>query len=163
MDTFKIINATQNDKNELLTLYHAMIGGPCEWSESYPDENTIEFDLGNEDLFIMKNNKNEIIATISIDHDDEVESLTCWHDDLAPSGELSRLCVRKDMQGQGIAKRMMNYTCGVLRDRGMKGVHILVREGHVVALSTYSKLGFVTVGECDLFDKHFICMEKEFE
>lgn len=124
----KIINATPEDKEELLSLYHAMIGGPCEWSENYPDENTIAFDLKNEDLFVMKNDKEEIVATISIDHDDAVEALTCWRADLAPSGELSRLCVRKDMQGQGIAKTMMNYACDVLKSRGMKGVHILVRE-----------------------------------
>lgn len=158
----RIINATKEDKEELLALYHAMIGGPCEWSENYPDENTIAFDLKNEDLFVMKNDDGEIVATISIDHDDAVEALTCWRDDLAPSGELSRLCVRKDMQGRGIAKTMMNYASDVLRSRGMKGVHILVREGHVVALGTYAKIGFQIVGECDLFDKHFICMEKEF-
>ena len=157
----QIMNATEEDKDELLALYHAMIGGPCEWSETYPDENTIAFDLKNEDLFVMKNDAGEIIATISIDHDDAVESLTCWHEDQAPSGELSRLCVRKDMQGQGIAKQMMNYAGDVLKNRGMKGIHILVREGHVVALSTYAKIGFRTVGECDLFDKHFICMEKK--
>ena len=145
----QIMNATEEDKDELLALYHAMIGGPCEWSETYPDENTIAFDLKNEDLFVMKNDAGEIIATISIDHDDAVESL-------------SRLCVRKDMQGQGIAKQMMNYAGDVLKNRGMKGIHILVREGHVVALSTYAKIGFRTVGECDLFDKHFICMEKKF-
>lgn len=158
----QIMNATEEDKDELLALYNAMIGGPCEWSETYPDENTIAFDLKNEDLFVMKNDAGEIIATISIDHDDAVESLTCWHEDQAPSGELSRLCVRKDMQGQGIAKQMMNYAGDVLKNRGMKGIHILVREGHVVALSTYAKIGFRTVGECDLFDKHFICMEKKF-
>ena len=74
----KIINATPKDKEELLSLYHAMIGGPCEWSENYPDENTIAFDLKNEDLFVMKNDKEEIVATISIDHDDAVEALTIW-------------------------------------------------------------------------------------
>lgn len=111
----QIMNATEEDKDELLALYHAMIGGPCEWSETYPDENTIAFDLKNGDLFVMKNDAGEIIATISIDHDDAVEALTCWHEDQAPSGELSRLCVRKDMQGQGIAKQMMNYAGDVLR------------------------------------------------
>lgn len=28
----QIMNATEEDKDELLALYHAMIGGPCEWS-----------------------------------------------------------------------------------------------------------------------------------
>ena len=117
-----------------------MIGGPCEWSENYPDENTIAFDLKNDDLFVMKNDKEEIVATISIDHDDAVEALTCWRSDLVPSGELSRLCVRKDMQGQGIAKIMMNYACDVLKSRGMKGFIYLSERGHVVALSTYAKI-----------------------
>lgn len=29
----------------------------CVWSENYPDENTIAFDLNNGDLFVMKNDK----------------------------------------------------------------------------------------------------------
>ena len=49
----QIMNATEEDKDELLALYHTMIGGPCEWSETYPDENTIAFDLKNEDLFVI--------------------------------------------------------------------------------------------------------------
>lgn len=47
----------------------------CEWSENYHDENTIAFDPNNGDLFVMKNDKKEIVATISIDHDDAVEAL----------------------------------------------------------------------------------------
>lgn len=49
----------------------------CEWSENYPDENTIAFDLNNGDLFVMKNDKKEIVATISIDHDDAVRIFLC--------------------------------------------------------------------------------------
>lgn len=30
-----------------------------------------------------------------------------------------------------------------------------------VALKCYSDLGFVLVGECELFEKHFVCMEKK--
>ena len=49
----------------------------CEWSENYPDENTIAFDLNNGDLFVMKNDKKENVATISIDHDDAVRIFLC--------------------------------------------------------------------------------------
>ena len=62
----QIMNATEEDKDELLALYHAMIGGPCEWSETYPDENTIAFDLKNGDLFVMKNNAGEIIVPVDL-------------------------------------------------------------------------------------------------
>ena len=49
----------------------------CVWSENYPDENTIAFDPNNGDLFVMKNDKKENIATISIDHDDAVRMFLC--------------------------------------------------------------------------------------
>ena len=57
----------------------------------------------------MKNDAGDLIATSSIDEDQEVDSLTAWDENIAPAGELARLCVREDMQNQGIAKEMMRY------------------------------------------------------
>ncbi len=67
--------------------------------------------------------------------------------------------MRKDMQNQGIAKEMMRYVFELLKKEGKKSVHILVKTGHKAALSSYESIGFKTVGECNLFDKDFICME----
>lgn len=154
-----IDNAKEEDKKEILELYKSMLYGPAAWNENYPSEETIDFDLSRDSLFIMKNNQNQIIATISIDKDEDVENLCCWNKEIAPGGELARLCVRKDMQNQGISKDMMKYAFEILKKRGKKSVHILVKTGHVVALSSYASLGFQTVGNCKLFDKDFICME----
>ena len=112
-------------------------------------------------LFVMKNQKGEIIAAISIDHDEEVDKLDCWSRIFQPSAEVARVCVRKDLQGQGIAKMMMEHVFTVLREQNKKSVHILVRDNHKAALKCYSDLGFVPVGECELFEKHFVCMEKK--
>lgn len=130
---------------------------PPTGNEHYPNEDTIDFDMSRNALYVMKNELDEIIAAISIDEDEEVDKLPCWR--IMPGGELSRLCVRKDMQNHGIAKEMMRYAFDVLKNEGKNGVHILVRTGHTKALSTYAKLGFKTVGEFHLFDKDFICME----
>ena len=108
----------------------------------------------------MKNEKKEIIACISIDHDDEVDALPCWSNSLQPSAELARVCVRKDMQGQGIAKMMMEYAFTKLRKQNKKSVHILVRTRHEAALACYRAIGFTQVGMCEMFDKQFVCMEK---
>ena len=153
----RITLAAREDKEEILALYKTMLHGPADWNEHYPSEDTIDFDMSRNSLYVMKNELGEIIAAISIDEDEEVDKLPCWN--IMPSGELSRLCVRKDMQNHGIAKEMMRYTFNVLKKEGRKGVHILVRTGHTKALSTYAKLGFKTVGECHLFDEDFICME----
>ena len=153
----RITLAAGEDKEEILALYKTMLHGPADWDEHYPNEDTIDFDMSRNALYVMKNDLGEIIAAISIDEDEEVDKLPCWN--IAPSGELSRLCVRSDMQNHGIAKEMMRYAFDVMKKEGKKGVHILVRTGHIKALSTYAKLGFKTVGECHLFDKDFICME----
>ena len=153
----RITLAAREDKEEILALYKTMLYGPADWNEHYPNEDTIDFDMSRNALYVMKNELDEIIAAISIDEDEEVDKLPCWS--IMPGGELSRLCVRKDMQNHGIAKEMMRYAFDVLKNEGKNGVHILVRTGHTKALSTYAKLGFKTVGEFHLFDKDFICME----
>lgn len=156
-----IQKATVEDKSEILALYRTMLYGAADWSEDYPNEDTVDFDISRDSLIAMKNEAGEIISVISIDKDEAVEALECWDKNLAPGGELSRLCVRKDMHNKGIAKDMMRYAFDELRARGKKSVHILVKTGHVVALASYTKLGFMQVGECHLFEKDFVCMEVE--
>ena len=112
-------------------------------------------------LFVMKNECGRIIAAISIDKDEEVDALPCWSGELKPSAEFSRLCVSRDMQNKGIAKQMIGYVFEILRKKGKRSVHILVREGHSAALALYSAVGFGTVGECTMFGKKFVCMEIE--
>lgn len=156
-----IYSAGYGDKDEILALYRSFINGAADWNEYYPNEDTIKFDISRNALFAKKNEKGEIIAAISIDKDEDVDSLTCWNKSLTPSGEFSRLCVRKDMQHKGIAKEMIEYVFAILRKEGKKSVHILVKTGHRAALSLYSSIGFKAVGECRMFDKDFICMETQ--
>ena len=157
MNTITI--ATREDKEEILKLYKTMLYGPADWNEYYPNEDTIEFDISRDALFVMKNEDGQLIAAISIDEDEAVDQLPCWNEALLPAGELSRLCVRKDMQCRGIGKEMMKYAFQILKKQGKKSVHLLVKTGHEVALSAYSSLGFKQVGDCVLFDKSFVCME----
>ena len=53
--------AEESDKEELLNLYQSMIGGPADWNEYYPSMETIEFDIAHDSLFVLKNEKKEII------------------------------------------------------------------------------------------------------
>ena len=161
-NTMKICLAKEKETEEILALYRTMLYGAADWNEYYPSEETIAFDLSRDALYVMKNESGEIVAAISIDQDEEVEQLDCWHKELKPVAEVSRLVVRKDMQNQGIAKKMMNHVFAILKAQGNKGVHILVKTGHEIAFASYEAIGFEKVGECRLFDKDFVCMEKEF-
>ena len=66
----RIKRAVEADKEEILALYRTRLYGPADWNEYYPNEETIEFDLSRDALFVMKNDAGELIATISIDEPD---------------------------------------------------------------------------------------------
>lgn len=157
----RIVLATSEDKTEILALYRSMLHGPAAWDEHYPNEDTIDFDLSRDALYVMKNEDNDIIATISIDEDEEVNKLSCWNRDLMPWAELARLGVRADMRNQGIARKMMKHAFDVLKKQGKKSVHILVKKGNDAAFASYEPLGFKRVGECDLFGRDYMCLEME--
>ncbi len=65
----RITLAAREDKEEILALYKTMLYGPADWNEYYPNEDTIDFDMSRNALYVMKNELDEIIAAISIDED----------------------------------------------------------------------------------------------
>ena len=68
----------------------------------------------------MENEDGEIIGTITVDEDPQVEALTCWSKTLQPSAELSRLGVRTDMQNQGIARQLLQPGMAAVEQLGTR-------------------------------------------
>ena len=156
-----ILDATENDKDEILSLYKKQIGREfCPWNEHYPTMEEIHFDLSRESLFIMKDG-GKIIAAASIDQDEQVEQLDCWSNTLAPGAEMSRLAVDPEYQNQGLAREMLLHGMAVMKERGYKSIHFLVNKHNIKAIKSYAAIEFNIVGECELFDQPFICYEKQ--
>ena len=156
-----IVLATESDREQIMKLYEEQKGREfCAWDEDYPSTETIDFDFSRDALFVMKEN-DKVIAAISIEIDDDVDSLECWDRDLFPGGELARLAVTPSMQGKGIARQMMQHGMEALKDRGYKSIHFLVNKHNTPAIQAYSKFGVNVVGECFMYDQDFLCYEKE--
>jgi len=154
--------AKENDKQEILQLYHSLVGTEyCAWTLNYPSEKDIDGDMERDALFCLKKEGNEIIGVISIDKDEAVENLTCWSKELQPSAELSRLGVKVEYQNQGIARKLLQYGMEELKKQGKKSVHFLVCKTNQKAIRSYAKLQFDVVGECELFGESWWCYEKE--
>ena len=67
-----ILDATENDKEEILSLYKKQIGREfCPWNDNYPTMEEIDFDLSRASLFVMKDG-GKIIASASIEQDEQV-------------------------------------------------------------------------------------------
>lgn len=153
--------AVEEDREEILALYRKQIGQQfCPWTDEYPGNDTIDFDFSRDALYVMKEN-GRVIAAISIEEDEEVDRLDCWSSDLAPAGELARLAVQPERQGQGIARKMLQRGMDELKKRGFKSIHFLVNKHNIKAIRSYERFNFNIVGECHMFDQNFWCYEKE--
>lgn len=154
--------ANNNDKNSIMKLYSSAMGTEgCTWSAEYPNEEICDADIARHDLFCMENEQGEIIASISIDKDEQTDSLSCWSSAKGKMAELSRLVVKNEFQNQGLAPSIVREVLQVLQDRGYKTVHYLVSKHNKKALASYRTLDFTQVGECDLFGEEWYCYEKD--
>ncbi len=155
-----IVAATENDREQIMALYLEQIGKEfCPWDEDYPSNETIDFDLSRDALFVMKEDQ-KIIAAISIDEDEDIDALDCWDRTLFPSGQLARLAVTASHQSKGIARKMLQYGMIALKERGYVSIHFLVNKHNVKALRSYASFGFHVAGECFMYDQDFLCYEK---
>ncbi|MBO4310421.1 MAG: GNAT family N-acetyltransferase [Lachnospiraceae bacterium] len=158
---YEICLAKEGDRKELLDLYHAQLGREgCPWSEEYPSDFTINFDLSRNALFVLKT-EGKIAGAVSIEEDEEVNKLPFWNKELEPEAEFARIAVLPEMQGRGIAKIMLKYIDDELRKRGFKGIHILVNRYNLKAVRLYDSFGYKNVGEIHMYEQDFFCYEKE--
>lgn len=149
------------DKEEVLALYHSFIGQEgCTWSDAYPDSETFEMDVAGNNLFGIREN-NKIISVISIDQDEIVDKLSCWTADGGKAAEIARLAVDRQYQNKGIAGIMIIQLCKILEKRGYNRAHYMVYPFNKRALAAYKRLDFDFVGECNVYDHHWLCYEKQ--
>lgn len=156
-----IVKATEDDKEELLALYAALKGTEfCAWDEEYPGEESIDWDLSRDALFVLKEN-GKIEAVISIEVDEEVDAFPFWDKDLEPFGELARLGVLPKAQDKGLARVLLQFGMDELKRRGFKGVRFMVNKQNPKAIRSYAPFGFHVAGEVNIYDQDMLCYEKE--
>lgn len=158
---YEIIMATEADRKELLALYKSQIGREfCPWDEEYPSDESIDYDLSRDALFVMKAD-GRITAAVSLEEDEEVDNLDCWDKNLEPVGELARVAVLPEEQSRGFGRIILQFGMDELKRRGYKGIHMLVNKHNIKAIRCYAVFGFRVVGECYMYEQEFLCYERE--
>jgi len=156
-----VVMATEADRSEIKALYQALKGQEyCSWTEHYPSDETIDFDLKRDALFVIKED-GRIKAAISIEEDEDVDKLSCWDESLRPEGELARVAVLPSEQGRGLGRVIFQFGIDELKRRGFKGIHILVNKYNIKAIRCYAVFGFKVVGECHMYEQDYLCYERE--
>lgn len=158
---YAIVKASEEDRAGILSLYRAQLGRDCcPWDEDYPSNETIEWDLARNALFVLKRN-GSILAAVSIEEDEEHELLFCRDNTPAPVGELARLAVLPDEQNRGLGRIMMRFGMDELKRQGFRSVRFLVNKNNAKAIRSYAVFGFRIAGECHMYDQDLFCYEKE--
>ena len=158
---YVIVKASEEDRAGILSLYRAQLGCDCcPWDEDYPSNETIEWDLARNALFVLKRNRS-ILAAVSIEEDEEHELLFCRDNTPAPVGELARLAVLPDEQNRGLGRIMMRFGMDELKRQGFRSVRFLVNKNNAKAIRSYAVFGFRIAGECHMYDQDLFCYEKE--
>ncbi len=156
---YEFAHAREENREELLALYGAQKGREgCFWTEEYPSDETIDFDLSRNALYVMKA-EDRIVGAVSIDEDEAINNLPCWNHDLDPEIEFARIAILPELQGRGLAKILLRFLLDELKKQGYRGVHIMVNRENPRAIRLYDGFHFANVGECQMYEQDFYCYE----
>jgi GNAT superfamily N-acetyltransferase len=157
-DTYEFALAGPADGPEVMALYHSLLGTPgCAWSENYPDIETVESDIADNSLYVLKDN-GKIISAAAVGAFDAPDGIACR---LKNPRELSRLGVAFERQGRGVGGVMLRHIIQAVRDLGYDGVCLLVSKAHPAALALYQKHGFTRRGEVFAYGVDFYYYESD--
>lgn len=163
MENMVIERAEIRDADGIYALYHSLIDMPYStWSEDYPTREIVIEDLKDHQMLVMRNNRNQIISAIALWHEFEFADAAAWYPDVKRWAMLSRLGVAADMQGKGIAKRMLNAAMDAAKQEGCEAVQFLVAKSNPIAQRAYASLGFDICGEAELWEpgEVWLCYQK---
>lgn len=160
MDSLCYAVPEEADREAVLTLYAACSHLPgCTWSSDYPTREVFDHDVANGWLHCLKSGS-EIIAVFSLGDFGELHTEDIsWNKAISKHCELARIGVKPEFGGKGIGTQVLKYAMETARKQGFDGIRLLVSPTNLRAVAMYRRAGFVTEGEADLFDNHWLCQD----
>lgn len=151
--------AQKKESESIFALYQSVIGQPyCTWNEVYPGKTEMLHDLETYNLFLLEEN-DVIIGAASIVTENEMDGVPYWNVK-KNACEIARIVIHPSWQGKGYAKVLVSNILDILKCRNCSSVHLAVADKNIPAYKTYQKLGFITVGEIDMYGNHYYLCEK---
>lgn len=138
--------------------------GLTDWDEEYPAPEHIAEDVANGALYLLRTQEGAVVASIAAYFDDAEFETDCAGVGFAGavhSYALFRLCVRADLQGQGLGFRLVSHIIEQAKSLGCDFVRLLASETNIPANRLYEKLGFRLLGKVRLYEWDFVAYEKQ--
>ena len=134
-----------------------------QWNEHYPNIETFENDVLNENLYVLEVN-NKLIGCLVISHEmDEFYKKVKWQVPSFNNIYLHRLAVDPIFQKKGYAKKLMTFSFEYAKANNIKSIRLDTFSGNPFNNIFYSNLGFTKLEKIYFrkqSDKPFYCFEK---
>ena len=148
--------ATMDDVNEILALYLSKKGTEfCAWNEYYPTMVDIEADIEANNLFVYRNEKNEIIGAVSLEDAKSAEHPNLAWSTMGKSIAFSRLCVANEYTGRGYGMDILGFAYTVAKKRGYSFGRILASRENDISMHMYTAKRYRTTGDCEMYGVNF--------
>lgn len=122
-------------------------GGSDQWDESYPNREVISGDIRNGTLFVCTDQG--AIAGILVLDENQAEQYQDieWLETQGPHLIMHRLAVHPEIQGKGIARRLIAFAEEFARSGGYSSIRLDTYAKNDKALRLYPSLGYLQRGE----------------
>lgn len=122
-------------------------GGSDQWNESYPNREVILEDIRQGTLFVCTDHG--VIAGIIVldDHQSEQYQQVDWVETQGPNLIMHRLAVHPEIQGKGIARRLIAFAEEFARSGGFRSIRLDTYAKNGRALKLYQSMGYSQRGE----------------
>lgn len=155
--------AKNEDKEEILSLYHSLIGTVgCTWSKEYPTITEVEHDIKNSFLYCMCDENGTIIAVATAGIDDEMDWLM-QVDNMHNLCVLSRVGVKPILHNLGLGQMLVKHVMEDVEKQGYEGIIMLVSKTNPSAIAMYEKSNFIFCGESMMYDIDWFIYKKIFK
>ncbi|MBR4067780.1 MAG: GNAT family N-acetyltransferase [Clostridia bacterium] len=161
LSPYRFERISPDHTSEVLSLYDSLRNLPgCTWDDEYPDRQIIEEDIRCGYLFGMYD-QDALIAVGAALPDDELTHLSQWQIPSEKPCVLSRIGVRTEMQGKGLAAQLVAFLADKMHASGYDTARMLVSPGNDRALRAYRNSGFTHCGSVVMYNEEWLCFEKK--
>ncbi|GAA3728549.1 GNAT family N-acetyltransferase [Salinicoccus jeotgali] len=123
-----IRQAEKKDLTRVMEIKEAVVplmvaAGNTQWSSEYPNAQRFNRDIESGTLYVYESDE-EIAGFVVVDdeHPKPYEEIS-WEVEASQAKAMHRMAVDPGVQGQGIARKMMEAIAEVLEQQGIKGIH----------------------------------------
>lgn len=135
------------------------------WTENYPTRDTFKNDIERRELFVLEENKDEILGIVVINRTEEKA-----YDDMPWTVEddyvvLHRVLINPAFSGKGYGKYLIEKVIEYAKEDDVKAIRLDTNTKNILGQKLYKSQGFNILGEISLPSKGatFYCLEKVLE